>query len=115
MPQIDDKAYPALRLWLTDNAITFYQETVAPSELKPHQRIDVDKAIHIPPSVLAIPLLVSSDGYILDGNHRWYAHEQANAVCKIIRIGLPFDDAIAALQFFLQQEPSGELKRELTL
>jgi hypothetical protein len=115
MPQVDDKAYPALRLWLTDHAITQLSETVEPWQLHPHQRIDAMKAHAIPPQVLAIPLLVSRDGYILDGHHRWLAHVINNTACPVLRIGLPFDEAIEALFEFLREVPSGHLAKELSV
>jgi|SRR6187455_751983 len=115
MPQVDDKAYPAMRLWLTENAIPFFTEAVDAWTLHPHQRIDAVKAANIPDSVLAIPLLVSRGGFILDGNHRWLAHLERGKPCEVIRIGLPFDDAIAALFKFLGEQPSATLAKELSL
>jgi hypothetical protein len=114
MPQVDDKAYPAMRLWLTDNAIPFFTETVDAWKLSPRQRIDAVKASRIPDSVLAIPLLVSREGFILDGNHRWLAHVMQGKACQVIRIGLTFDDAIAALFRFLSETPNATLERELS-
>lgn len=115
MPQVDDKAYPALLDWCAFMGVAVTRERVEPAELKPHQRIDIDKARAIPASVLSIPLLVSADGYILDGNHRWFAHVQAGRACDVVRLGLAFDDAIAALFEFLRDTPNATLQRELTL
>ena len=114
MPQVDDKAYPALLAWCEFMGVGVSRETVAPRTLKAHQRIDRHKAERIPDSVMVIPLLVSADGFILDGNHRWLAHCDRALPVTVIRLALSFDDAIGALFQFLRDTTHATLETELS-
>ena len=116
MPQVSDKAYPQLIAWCARNGLTVSCGSVSLACLKPHQRIDKAKAQAIPPQVLDIPLLVSCDGYILDGNHRYLAHKlQGKATVRVIQLGAAFDEAIADLFRFLNETQGAALDKELSL
>jgi hypothetical protein len=96
MPQVDESDLPALVARAFDGgyAVPAF-EVVDPRTLRAHQRIDHAKARAMPNTVKLKPALVSADGYVLDGNHRWWAHVHAgDDAMAVIRIGLPFGRAI---------------------
>lgn len=99
MPQVDEVNYPDLVADARPVGVAF--DTVSPRTLKAHQRVDHAKAKAMDERVRIKPLIVSSDGYIVDGNHRWWAsvhgrHEWVN----VIRLAMRFDEAIAWLLTF---------------
>lgn len=72
MPQIDDSR--ACLNWLTEQGTAWREcHDVAPTTYRNHQHVAIDwqRARAIPDTVLDTPIMVSSDGYIVDGNHRW--------------------------------------------
>jgi hypothetical protein len=70
-------------------------EVVNPKTLRAHQRVDINRAIAMPLEVKLKPTLVSIDNFVLDGNHRWWAHvHSGDEAMNVIRIGLEFDKAI---------------------
>ena len=100
MPQVDER--DTVRM-LVDAAntlpIALPQLTVLdPRSLRAHQRIDHAKAASMSEAVRAKPIIVSDDNYIVDGNHRWWAHIKAGSrVIPVIRLAHDFDEAIAWL------------------
>lgn len=95
MPQVDfDKLGEVLALAVRNN-ISFGFEVLNPIQLKAHQRVNIQRAVTAPPAVRATPIIVSNDNYILDGNHRWWAavHDGVQYIA-VIRMNLPFEDAI---------------------
>lgn len=95
MPQIVPEDYVKLIATAKEQGIDV---AIAPRDfrtLHAHQRVNHDKAIHMPEIVRAIPIVVSADDGVIDGNHRWWgrAHllEHFGAV---VSIGLPFDKAL---------------------
>ena len=100
MPQVDLCYYPRLiadAMGKGKCGITF--DTVRPHTLHRHQRVDHNKALAMPEATRIKPILVSADGYVLDGNHRLFANEQAHAQwINVIRLGIPFERAITWLK-----------------
>lgn len=100
MPQVDEKDYPTLVSWLLhDKGVDVtVNEACDPAALRAHQRVDRFHAERLPPGVLDKPILVSGDSYVLDGNHRWWAHVHfgINPI-PAIRILRPFEEAIGLL------------------
>jgi ParB-like chromosome segregation protein Spo0J len=43
-----------------------------------------------------MPIVISKDGYVVDGHHRWAAHKKMNPHKKIkaLKINAPIDDAL---------------------
>lgn len=93
MPQIDERDYarliadaynhPAAEVWL---------ETIDPRKLRAHQRVDHARAQGMDDAIRAKPVIVSADNYVLDGNHRWWAHVHAGSkAMAVIRLGFDFD------------------------
>lgn len=98
MPQIDDADLPHLvaNAFASNYKPSF--EVVDPHSLHAHQRVNHDRALAMPPGIYMKPILISADNYVLDGNHRWWSHvHRHEGVMNAIRIGLPFEEAIAWL------------------
>lgn len=109
MPQIDEVHLPALVKFALDRDVSVAFQAVDAHALRAHQRINLTHALSMPPEVLFKPLLVSSDGYVLDGNHRWWAHVHTDlAVAPTIRIGLPFEAAVGLLFEFPETYAYGD-------
>jgi hypothetical protein len=94
MPQVDEKDLPRLVAdAMTGPRVDF--DVVPVRGLRAHQRINHGIAQAMDPKVKLKPVIVSSDGYIVDGNHRWWAHVHAgDEWINVIRLGLSFDIAI---------------------
>lgn len=98
MPQIDESDLPHLVAAAFDAGHTPCFQAVHPAALHAHQRVNHARAQAMPAEVKMKPALISADDYVLDGNHRWWAHVHAgDPLMNVIRIGLPFDEAIAWL------------------
>lgn len=97
MPQVDEADLPQLVALAYVAGLAPCFDVVPPHALKAHQRADHRRAATIPSLLLRKPLLVSQDGYVLDGNHRRIGNQMAHTPCNVIRIGLDFDKAIAWL------------------
>ena len=95
MPQVDEKDLPHLIAVAFDQGLTPTIEVVDPKELHAHQRVNHTLAQSMPIQLKLKPAVVSADGYVLDGNHRWWSHiHDADPAMNIIRIGLSFNKAI---------------------
>lgn len=101
MPQIDEKDLPHLVKFTLDAGHDVTFEQVKPDHLRAHQRVNHTLAKSISGAGLLKPALVSFDDYVLDGNHRWWAHKyQHDPLMNVIRLGLPFDKALDFLFTF---------------
>lgn len=92
MPQIDQADYLRLIDDVREDLGSSVEFDVARvSNLHAHQRIDHNRAMHMKPDVKLKPVLVSSDGYVVDGNHRWWAHvHDGDEYINVIRINERF-------------------------
>lgn len=100
MPQIEPQQYPALLRLCRARHVSVTRATVNPASLKVHQRAPLSEVQSLTPAQLRVPVLVSADGYVLDGNHRRAGHLRAGTRCPVLRLGLPFC-AAARLLFSL--------------
>lgn len=100
MPQIDEKAYTDMLIFLGQKGYTFTAGYINPGLLHLHQEIDVAMAMQLPDFILKKPLLLSSDNYVLDGDHRGYRHAVDKTLAAFIRIETTFDEARTALLAF---------------
>lgn len=70
-------------------------EVLPPCEIRAHQRVDHRRAAAMNPAIRAKPIIISRDNYVVDGNHRWWAHVKAGSeAIPVIRLALDFDEAI---------------------
>lgn len=106
MPQIKDKYQQDVFQYLYDNGIKFSKKTVRVGEIKPAQkeiRIDVSmELLKTQSNKLKKPILVSSDGYVIDGHHRWFAFFLENPMQKVkfIKISIPAKKIIPIINKF---------------
>lgn len=98
MPQIAGKDLDEFLDWLRDQGVKCVRRRVKPETLKACQgEFNVDKI----KSLLGRPnddkpVVVSSDGYVMDGNHRWAAALNSKATnLLIVRVDLPILDLLS--------------------
>lgn len=96
MPQVDDNYLTNLiEAAENSNHLGCEMDAVPPHSLKFHQRIDVNKAETMDLRVKMKPIIVSNDGFVLDGNHRLWRHLHDNdPYILVIRLNMPFNKAI---------------------
>jgi hypothetical protein len=100
MPQVNAEDYPALLAYAKRQGVKTVLRTVPPRSLHAHQRVNWDRLRTMPPEVYAKPALASADDYVLDGNHRWWAHELKGEDLKALFLSLQFEAAIRFLFSF---------------
>lgn len=77
LPQIAPEAQGALINFLQARGVTFEETELRPGQIKPCQKGFYREAVEKAKQFIGEParaLLVSRDGYLLDGHHRWAAH-----------------------------------------
>lgn len=97
MPQIDEVDLPEFIDFLKAKEVGVEWRVFDPRDLRAHQKVDMRKVFAMSPEVLAKPLLVSADRFVLDGNHRWTGHMHRGSKCNAWEIGLHFEPAIATM------------------
>ena len=107
MPQIKAEHRGALTRYANARGVTHQAETVPAASLKPTQAefsaAKVKKAIDFKSGDRSI--LVSSDGYILDGHHQWLAKANQGEPINVIRFNAPISDLVKMAREF----PSSQL------
>ncbi|MGH8445307.1 MAG: hypothetical protein ACREVL_08565, partial [Solimonas sp.] len=102
MPQIAAEHRGAMVNFLAARGIAHQQVDVDPATLKPTQAEfspgRVRKAKDFKGGDRSI--LVSSDGYVLDGHHQWLAKLEAKQPIKAIRLDAPIKDLLPAVKEF---------------
>lgn len=112
MPQVAGDKRGALANYLRARGITWEDAEVAPKDLLPSQaEFNPAKVAAAAKSLAkdgdpARAILVSSDNRIIDGHHQALAMQQADpdAPVRVIRIGAPAREAIAAINAFPSTE-----------
>ena len=97
MPQVDEKDYSELLKFIQSHRAGPESKVLSPQKLHAHQRVDWGRVRNMPPNVLRKPILISSDLYVLDGNHRWHACVLAHLDVHAIQIEREFESAISLL------------------
>jgi hypothetical protein len=114
MPQVDESAFDELFAFLSEHGITVSRTMAELDTIRPHQKVD-HKRIHGLLSrspLMAKPILVSSDGFIIDGHHRFEAHRQnGDSSLPVIRLSATFKDALPILFAFPKTWTVGEDNR----
>ena len=102
MPQIDAAHRGALVNYLKGQGITSEQADVPAHNLKPTQaefsEAKVRKASKRTGGDRAI--LVSSDGYVVDGHHQWLAKREAAQPVKVLRLEAPIAQLLPMVRSF---------------
>jgi len=100
MPQIDEADLLDLITFLTRDNVPVSTCIKATADLVFHQHVYPER---MPPSDspdMNKPLLISADGYILDGNHRAAAHRRDGTRPVCIQLTAGFIEAMKALFAF---------------
>jgi hypothetical protein len=108
MPQIDEGDLIPLIVHLTKKRVNVRNALVPPDDLLFHQHVFESR---IPASTspdMERPLLVSGDGYVLDGNHRAVAHKRLGTRPPCLIIDADFTEAMALLFSFPRTYTYGE-------
>lgn len=110
MPQIKAEHRGALTNFLKARGITVDSEEVPADSLKPTQAEfsprKVQQAKDFTGGDRAI--LISQDGYVIDGHHQWMAKREDGQTVKVMRIGAPVQDILRlAHQFPSSTSASG--------
>ena len=93
MPQIADKHHDDFIKSIRDSGILVKFKTINPKLLKPTQKeFSTDGIMRnlgkISTGTKKPPVIISKDGYIMDGHHRWAAHVNAGKELKVAEIAL---------------------------
>lgn len=100
MPQVAGKDYNHFFSYLNKNNILYSEDEIEPSLLKASQgHFHKEKIKKIMQSISDgdyknKPILTSKDNYVMDGHHRWIAHNNLNIPIKIHKIHLNSSDLI---------------------
>lgn len=96
MPQIKAENRGAMVNFMKARDISHEQDEVAASSLKPTQQEfspgKVKKAMEFEGGNRSI--LVSNDGYVLDGHHQWLAAREKGEPVKVIRLNAPIEQLV---------------------
>lgn len=109
MPQIKAENRGAMVNFLTARGISSEQDEVSPDTLKATQkefsRAKVEKAKGFTGNDRSI--LVSSDGYVLDGHHQWLAKRETGKPVKVIRLDAPIKTLLDDVKAFPSAQTDG--------
>jgi hypothetical protein len=106
MPQIAQSDLDALIHFTRQRQIWVQRYVAKSTMLIHHQRVYWDPK-RWDPKLANTPVLVASDFFILDGNHRAFANRKHRLESHIIQFGLPFEPAIDLL-FSFPKTTSGQ-------
>lgn len=105
MPQIRKEHWQRFLAYARERTTLTEESGVDPKSLKAVQHeFDQDRVDAIDMEKLKWPILVSQDGYVLDGNHRWIKAYQVDHPLKLLRLGLDRDDALTLMREFPQAQ-----------
>lgn len=102
MPQIPGKDRGALVAFLEARGIPYARTEVAPDSLRPTQREFSRKKTQQARQDTggAKTVIVSGDGYVLDGHHRWMAQLVDDKPVDVMRFKAPIRELLAAVREF---------------
>ena len=111
MPQVVKADRPALFEYLRQHGVEVIEREVVLNDLKPTQ------AEYYPDKVerwrnadaSSRDLLISEDGYVLDGHHQWLALKEGQETGTAYRVGLPVLEALAWVESFPLNKREGKL------
>jgi hypothetical protein len=108
MPQIKQEDRGAFVNFAEARGITHEEDTVPADSLKPSQiefaPTKVDKFLDNDAGVRSV--LVSKDGYVLDGHHQWVAALDKGTDVRVIRLNAPIRDLIRVAHDFPSSQTS---------
>lgn len=101
MPQVSSKDVPDFLKWcgFRNKKLTGF----APSSLKATQRdFNMEKVAGMmtDPEISTKPIMISGDGYVVDGHHRWLAAIAARKKMTVIRIEAPIKEILKQIEAY---------------
>jgi hypothetical protein len=103
---IDDRDMPDLLDWIAVQGIRITTETIDPDSIRPHWLSRLKAARDSEIDLRTDPVLVSRDGFILDGYDRWEIHAMFGAPLDVIRLGVDYRDAFRIIRDFRTYYPA---------
>lgn len=108
MPQIDDDVVDGFLQWVRKQGIVIERGMYPASKLKATQKeINVEKVKDMVAGdnyedLVTKPFIVSRDGYLMDGHHRWAALVTVDpeSSAHVFKIGLPIRELLALANMF---------------
>ncbi len=101
MPQIKAEHRGALTQFLGARGVAHEQVELTADELKPTQaEFSPTKVQGMVGADIGRSILVSSDGYVLDGHHQWLAAKESGQPVKAIRLDAPIDELLPLAREF---------------
>ena len=124
MPQIEGKNIQKFLDYLKADGVKYKETSVDSKSLRPTQsQFNQDKIQGMIDTIdqkKQHPIMVSKDGYVIDGHHRWLAHYNLGRKMPVIQIDLKIDDALDKAHDFplsikrgLKEESDGGLSFEV--
>lgn len=104
MPQIEGKSIPKFLDYLKSEGVKYTEKLVDSKSLRPTQsQFNQDKIQSMIDTIdqkKQHPIMVSKDGYVIDGHHRWLAHYNTDKKMPVIMIDLKIYDALEKMHDF---------------
>jgi hypothetical protein len=109
MPQVDKADMPNLFFWLHQHGIKVFGSEVNPDDIRGHQKVYRPIVKDMPDEALSKPILVSNDGIVVDGNHRWAAaHYRRKETMPAYVIDKDFDTALSLVKEYPKSYTYGD-------
>lgn len=105
MPQVRKADWDEFLAFARERTTLEREDDVDPTTLSAVQHeFSQERVDAIPMEKLAYPILVSLDGFVMDGNHRWIKAHQTKTKIPVLRIGLKRNDALDMIRSFPKSE-----------
>lgn len=104
MPQVDKAHFADMLVWLKSQGVSVRRVKTKAIKLKPVQKEinlqAVEQLVKSKDPKLSKPFLITRDGFILDGHHRWLAllNIDRGASIDAFELSMPAKDALAILR-----------------
>jgi hypothetical protein len=104
MPQVEGKNIPKFLDFLKSNGVKYTEKLVDSKSLRPTQsQFNQEKIQGMIDTIDAKkqhPIMVSKDGYVIDGHHRWLAYYNMGRKMPVYQIDLNINDALDQMHDF---------------
>ena len=124
MPQVEGKNIPKFLDFLKSEGVKYTEKLFDSKKLRPTQgqfnQEKIQAMIDTIDTKKQNPIMVSKDGYVIDGHHRWLAHYNLERKMPVIEINLDINDALDKMHDFplsinrsLKEDIDGDLSFEI--
>lgn len=105
MPQIRKEHWDEFLRYSKSRTMVTRENDIDPYTLQMIQtQWSQERVDAIPLEKLKYPILISKDGFVLDGNHRWLKAKQEHVSIPVLRVGLMREEALELLREFPKAE-----------